>query len=152
MSYGVDGPAYWSPSFDDDPSSVLEDEVCVIKAEHYFVRARIMIRVVGADPRTTFDWGVWVSLARPNFERALDLWETEGREQEPPAFGWLSTELGVYEPSTLNLKTYVHTQPVGHRPLIELEPTDHPLAVEQRYGITMARVQEIAELVLHATS
>jgi len=30
-----------------------------------------------------------------------------------------------------------------------LEPTDHPLAVEQRHGITMARVQEITEMILH---
>jgi hypothetical protein len=34
---------------------------------------------------------------------------------------------------------------VGTRPHIELEPTDHPLAVEQRRGITVARVIEIAE-------
>jgi hypothetical protein len=43
----------------------------------------------------------------------------------------------------------VHTQPIGSRPLIELEPTDHPLAIEQRQGITLARVQEIAGLLLH---
>jgi hypothetical protein len=48
------------------------------------------------------------------------------------------------------LKTNVHTREVGVRPLVELEPTDHPLAVEQRDGIAMARVQEIAELNLHA--
>jgi hypothetical protein len=35
------------------------------------------------------------------------------------------------------------------RPLVELEPTDHPLAVEQRTGITLGRVQEIAETLLH---
>ena len=33
--------------------------------------------------------------------------------------------------------------------MIELEPTDHPLAVEQREGITLARVIEFAERVLH---
>jgi hypothetical protein len=31
----------------------------------------------------------------------------------------------------------------------ELEPTDHPLAVEQRTGITRARVQQFTELLLH---
>jgi hypothetical protein len=62
----------------------------------------------------------------------------------------MSTELPLYQPSTLSLKTRVHTQAVGQRPLIELEPTDHPLAVEQRTGITLARVQEIAETLLHA--
>jgi hypothetical protein len=35
------------------------------------------------------------------------------------------------------------------RPFIELEPTDHPLAIEQRTGISWERVREIAELVLH---
>jgi hypothetical protein len=39
--------------------------------------------------------------------------------------------------------------PVGQRPLVELEPTEHPLAVEQRQGISMQRVQAIAEALLH---
>jgi hypothetical protein len=149
MSYGAEAPAYWSPSFADDESSLLEQEQCVIKAEHFFLRGRLVIPVVDASPGTEFDWGVWVSLSAANFARALSLWTTPGREQEPPHFGWLSTELPLYEPSTLQLKTNVHTQPVGKRPLIELEPTDHPLAVEQRAGITLARVQEIAETLLH---
>jgi hypothetical protein len=77
------------------------------------------------------------------------LWYTPGRESEPPYFGWLSTELFTYPTTTLNLKTSVHTQPVGVRPHIELEATDHPLAIEQREGITWERVQEIAENVMH---
>lgn len=54
-------------------------------------------------------------------------------------------------PSTINLKTNVHTRPIGERPLVELEPTEHPLAVEQRTGITRDRVREIAEALLHGT-
>lgn len=146
FSYGVDAPAYWREEFADDPKSTLADEFCIIQAEHFFVRARIVIPVL--DASTEFDWGVWVSLSKNNFQRTLDLWTTEGRESEPPYFGWLSTAL-PYEPTTLSLKTHVHTQPVGQRPLVELEPTDHPLAVEQRNGITLARVQEIAERMLH---
>ena len=65
-------------------------------------------------------------------------------------FGWLMADLPTYEPTTLNLKTMVQTRPLGLRPLVELEPTDHPLAVEQREGITVARVQSIAEQLLHA--
>jgi len=37
-------------------------------------------------------------------------------------------------------------------PVIEFEHTDHPLAVEQRTGITMARVREIAATLLHPPS
>jgi len=47
----------------------------------------------------------------------------------------------------LNLKTLVHLRSGGLRPFIELEPTDHPLAVEQRNGISMTRVEEIASLL-----
>lgn len=52
-------------------------------------------------------------------------------------------------PDTLLLKTHVHTREVGTRPYIELEATEHPLAVEQRNGITGARVREIGELFEH---
>jgi hypothetical protein len=38
----------------------------------------------------------------------------------------------------------VHLRSGGRRPAIELEPTDHPLAIEQREGISIARVEEIA--------
>jgi hypothetical protein len=146
FSYGVDAPVYWREELADDPRSMLSDEQCIILMEHFFVRARIVIPVL--DAGTEFVWGVWVSLSRVNFERALDLWTTEGRESEPPYFGWLSTAL-PYEPTTVSLKTDVHTQPVGKRPLVELEHDNHPLAVEQHHGITLARVQEIAERVLH---
>jgi len=46
-------------------------------------------------------------------------------------------------PSTENLKTRVHLRDNGVRPYIELEATDHPLAVEQRNGIAADRVAEI---------
>lgn len=90
-----------------------------------------------------------VSLSKANFARATELWTSPERVQEPPYFGWLSSEVPTYEPTTLNLKTKLHSQPVGVRPIAELEPTDHPLAVEQRIGITLARVQAIAEQLLH---
>ena len=147
MSFGADAPVYWNDELAADEDSELTSDVCVIKGEHFFVRGIVEIHVHGADE--PFTWGVWVTLSGPNFKKTLDLVETEGRESEPPYFGWLSTELPVYGTSTVNLKTHVHTQRVGLRPTIELEPTDHPLAVEQRTGITLERVQEIAEQVLH---
>jgi hypothetical protein len=111
------------------------------------VHGLIEIPVIDSDE--LFSWGVWVSLSQENYDRMAQLWETPGRENEPPYFGWLSTQLPVYAPTTINLKTHVHTRPVGERPFIELEPTEHPLAVEQRQGITLARVREFADILLH---
>lgn len=50
-------------------------------------------------------------------------------------------------PDTLNLKTNVHIREVGMRSFIELEPADHPLAVEQRDGITHVRTEELARIM-----
>jgi len=49
----------------------------------------------------------------------------------------------------MSLKTHVHMKEPKLRPWVELEPTDHPLAVEQRDGITWDRVREIAAIMLH---
>jgi hypothetical protein len=147
MSYGAEAPAYWRGEFAADASSLLESDVCIINGEHYFVRGTLEIPVIGADE--AFSWGAWVSLSEANFKKTLDLMSAEGRESEAPYFGWLSTELPVYGASTLNLKTHVHTRPVGLRPTIELEPTDHLLALEQHKGITRERVRGIAEQLLH---
>ncbi|MFJ5231016.1 DUF2199 domain-containing protein [Kitasatospora sp. NPDC088391] len=145
MHYSAAAPYVWGPAFEGDAGSMLSSDQCIIKGQHFFVKGLIEIPVLGS--AEVFSWGVWVSLSRDNFGRALERWETPGREGEPPYFGWLSTELPIYSPDTVNLRTRVHTRPVGERPYVELEPTDHPLAVEQRTGITRDRVHEIAAAV-----
>ncbi|MEV7086966.1 DUF2199 domain-containing protein [Streptomyces sp. NPDC093085] len=150
MNYSAEAPAVWDPSFADAEDCLLSSDQCVVHARHYFVKGLVEIPIVGSDE--VFSWGVWVSLSRENFSRSADLWDTPGREAEKPYFGWLTTDLLVYSPTTLNLKTHVHTRPVGERPYVELEPTDHPLAVEQRAGITLDRVRDIAEAVFHSGS
>lgn len=148
FSYHSPVPAYWLslPVAEREATGVLGEENCEVDDQHFFIRGIIHIPVLDSDDH--FEWGVWVSLSRKSYERTLELWRQPGRESEPPYFGWLQTRL-PYSSSTVNLKTLVHTQPVGERPLIELEPTDHPLAVEQREGITLARVRAIAEQMLH---
>jgi hypothetical protein len=47
------------------------------------------------------------------------------------------------------LKTLLHSRPPGQRPFVQLEPTHHPLSVEQRSGITTERLFELASLILH---
>jgi hypothetical protein len=148
MCFGQPAPALWlqMPEAERARRGELSSDQCVIDDEHYFVLGRIILPVVdGPEP---FCWLAWVSLSKENFLRASERWCAEGRESEPPYFGWLQSAL-PYSPTTLSLRTNVLTQPVGQRPLIELEPAEHPLSVEQRRGITMARVREIAEAALH---
>ena len=126
--------------------AVLDSDLCIIDQQHYFIKGRICIPI--QDYPEPFVWLAWASLSKQSFQRVLDTWETRGREAEEPCFGWLSTELPVY-PSTLNLPTTVHTMPLGERPLIVVRDEQHPLSLEQEQGMTMRRVREIAEQLLH---
>lgn len=148
LAYGPDAPALVAtiPEAARDSRVLLSSDQCIVDDEHYFIVGNLELPIIGSDEH--FSWDAWVSLSKANFLRACELWESNGREAEPPYFGWLSSSLPGY-PETLNLRTHVHTREVGRRPFIELEPTDHALALEQRNGITLARIQEIAEFVLH---
>jgi hypothetical protein len=149
MAFHSEAPSSWYAIPEDERSTRarLSDEQCEIDDKFFFVRGLIEIPVLGLDE--PFAWGVWVSLSRANYERACELWAQEGRESEPPYFAWLNTQLAPHYPSTLNLKTNLHTRAVGLRPLIEIEPTDHPLAREQREGMTRSRLEELWQKLLH---
>jgi len=148
MSFAFDSPLLWDriPEAERARRTHLDTNFCTVDNEHYFVRGCIEVPILDQDER--FVWGVWVSQSRESFGRARELFHAPVIDNEPPRFGWLSNNISVY-PSTLHLKTHVHYRAGGLRPLIELEPTDHPLAVEQRNGITAERVQEIAAALMH---
>ena len=149
MSFGPDAPLLWNQLSEQERASKgkLEQEWCIIGDDAFFIRGCLEIPV--KDGPGPFIWIVWVSLSKSNFERARKLWNDPARVAEPPYFGWLSSSLPGYPEQTIHLKTHVHTRKVGERPSIELEQTDHPLAVEQRDGMTMARVRQLAEISLH---
>lgn len=119
---------------------------CVIDASSFYLRGRILLPVHGLpDPLV---WGCWAEISPTNFVRTNELWQSEGRESQPPFPGWLESELPLY-PSTLNLTLDVHTQPVGRRPHFTVTAANHPLAVEQRDGISLDRLYRIAEHFQH---
>lgn len=104
MSYGSTMPVYCEGIPEEEQESRIEmnEDLCIVDDEYFFIRGAIEIPVIDGEGR----------------ERKLD-----------PMFGWLSTSIPCY-PETLELKTMVHTRSVGIRPYIELEPTNHPMAIE----------------------
>lgn len=147
-SYGYDAPWYWDDGNESSKSAsnFLNEDYCVIDNEYFFVRGCIEIPIIGMD--NPLLWGVWSSLSRKNFDRDVSLADDPNRIDEPPYFSWLSTRIEIY-PDTLSLKCKVHSRPPGQRPYIELESTNHPLAIEQSQGITVDRLIEIAEKIEH---
>ena len=136
------------PEAERESRCVIGSDDCVIDGKSFFVRGCIEIPVHGeADP---FIWGVWVSLSERNFGEWAKVLGDKRRSHVGPFVGWLDAWLKPY-PDTMNLKTRVHLRDDGVRPYIELEPTDHPLSVEQRAGISVARVAEIYSAMVHAS-
>jgi hypothetical protein len=124
----------------------LSDDVCLIDDEWFFVRGCLEIPVQGhAEPLT---YGVWLSLSRASFSAYSGMVENVDRASDARFFGWLCTAIPGY-PDTQLLKTTVHVRGWPARPLVELEPTDHPLAIEQRQGVPPWRLQQIVERVMH---
>jgi hypothetical protein len=138
-------PWYITPKKERELHCTLTKDYCTLFDEDFFIRGCLEIPIIG-EPEP-FIWGVWVSLSKEDFEH----YRTNCPDPihcGQPYFGWLCSRIQMY-PDTLLLKTHVHLRGVNTRPLIELEPTDHPLAVEQRNGLTTARVHELGELFEH---
>ncbi|HLZ64849.1 MAG TPA: DUF2199 domain-containing protein [Aliidongia sp.] len=141
-TFGANAPLYYYsiPAEDRDLRCALRTDTCVVDQEHFFVRGCLEIPV--HDEPEPFVWGVWISLSKNHFDQFVACFDVNHRSHIGPFFGWLSAEFPFY-PSAENLKTRAHLRDNGVRPYIELEPTDHPLAVEQRTGINVDRVAEI---------
>ena len=144
-AFHADRPTpYWDvPEEKRETDVLLTPDACVIADRFFFVLGLIEIPIIGY--KENFTWGVWVSLSEPNFLVWHDNYETAKRDHLGPFFGWLCTALPIY-PETLHLKTMVHLRNNGNRPRIELEPTEHPLSIEQNNGITMDRALEMVQL------
>lgn len=148
LSYSVKAPrAVTAVPLDEfEKRVVITPDQCVIDGKDFYLRGRILVPILGMDE--PFAWGVWAEISPKNFIRANDLWNVPGREREPAFPGWLNTEMFLFG-NTINLEVSVHTQVVGRRPEFTVSDPDHPLAVEQRNGMTLRRVEEIAEAILH---
>ena len=121
----------------------LTGSFCTIDDNEFYIRGLIELAIIGRTER--FAWGAWTSLSAASMATISQAWDKPDRAGH--FFGWLCTALPLY-PETLKLKTRVHLRAPPIAPFIELEPTDHPLAVEQRRGISIERVIEMVEFLL----
>jgi hypothetical protein len=137
---GHDKPAHWWDIPEDERTerAELTSDTCIIDGEHFFIRGVIEIPI--HEYHGSLGFGVWVSQKRENFQTYLDNWNTS---TIGPFFGWLCTWIEYYEEDTLLLKTMAHFRGEGLRPLIRVEPGEHPLAIDQYEGIRLAKAWQI---------
>ena len=149
LSFAADFPDMYANMTGDerDTRATIGSDQCIIDGKWFFIRGCLEIPIVGRDE--PFLWGLWASIREEVFDEISDCWEREGRENlHGPFKGRLGNSLKIY-PETLNLRLEVQLQPVGKRPLFIVEDCEHPLAIEQKSGITSATAIELASLLLH---
>ncbi len=129
-----------------DERIVMTADQCVIDGREFYLRGRIPVPVHGLEE--PFIWGVWAEVGPKDFFRSNELWSTPGREAEPAFKGYLDSDLFIFG-NTINLEVMVETQVVGRRPHFTVIDPAHGLARDQREGMSMERVVEIAEMILH---
>jgi hypothetical protein len=148
LDFAFSRPFQWYQIPENERASRIwtNDDLCVIDQSNFYIRVCLEIPVI--DSQTSFAWGVWVLVSKNDFKHYFELWAVDDTSTEPPFDGFLNNRLAGY-PDTLNLKTKIYLRSNGLRPVLELEQSEHPIVLEQRQGITMERVQAIAELLLH---
>ena len=144
---GYDSPLIANEIPEDEKATrlLLTSDLCVVDRKYFFVQCVLIVPIKGIEQN--FGWGIWSSLSEKNFERYREHYD-EDRSGWDPMFGYLCNRLPEY-PDTLSLKLSVQPQAKGTRPTVTLEPTEHPLAIDQREGMSLDLVQKIISPLLH---
>ena len=114
---GSFAPYHWNDTFNNDPKSLLTEDLCIIEERDYFIRGVIQIPILKSEEY--FGWGVWVSQKKENFEVYREKFNDDSIG---PFFGWLSTKIDYYNTDTLYpgrviLKTSGWERSIGKIPL-----------------------------------
>lgn len=143
MHCAFEAPANWFGLTESERSirAKLSQDVCLIDQKELYIRGCLEIPIL--DSPEIFVWGVWVSVSKDTFLYVHKMWDAEIPDGEPPRFGWLCNWIDGY-PEPHEIRCHVFLRSGNLRPRIVLEPTDYPLALEQRNGITLERVRQIA--------
>jgi hypothetical protein len=148
LCFGIEAP--WRailPESEFKKRVTLTPDQCIVDGNQFFIRGHIEIPI--HDYPEPLAFSVWSSLSERSIRHMGERWESPDRASDPPYFGWLCSSIAYY-PSTLHLKLAVQSRASGLTPLFTLEPTDHPLAIDQHNGISIQRWHDIAHQPLHA--
>ena len=120
-----------------------DNDSCRTSDGHFFVRGVLEIPVLNG-PEPKLDFGLWSTLSKANFRRYRKTFHDADQSKLGSMFGWVSNEINAF-PGSTNQKCYVYPRDGRLRPLLEIEPSDHPLSLAYQNGITF----ELAQSIVH---
>jgi hypothetical protein len=120
----------------------LTDDICVIDDREFFIRGVLPLPV--RDTEESFHWGLWARVEQRDFTNYLDRWGRDEEAATPPFSGWLDGGVKHY-PGSDTLEVLLQPRGNNQRPVFTVVPDDHPLGIDQRHGIDMAKVHSFVD-------
>jgi hypothetical protein len=118
----------------------VNSDICDIDRGRFFARGVLQIPVHGHE---NFGWGIWVEMASADFNRYITLYESPNQGNEPPLHGRIATAIPAYDKPSLDIPVAVQLTGPTTRPIFFVEAgVDHPIAEEQRNGISADRLND----------
>lgn len=115
------------------------NDICVIDDERFFVRATLPLNV--HESAEDYRIGVWVELPKASFERVRELWSAPDQASEPPFAAALANDVR-HHPGSLGHAVLLQLTGPTTRPAVSFPDPVHPLAIEQRDGVSLHRASE----------
>lgn len=127
----------------------LTSDLCVVDNEKFYVCGCLELPV--ADTDDVLSLRVWVSVEERDFVEYQDLLGVQSRSDHGPYRGRLEAPIPTY-PDTGEMTVALRVRDNGIRPLVQMEPTDHPLFTEQHEGASDRRVIALYDYFMHQRS
>jgi hypothetical protein len=128
-------------------AGLLTEQFCILDGELFFLLCDIDIPVLGA-PGKFLTQSVWAMVAKSDFTYYVEAFAKRRQGGLAPWHGWLANALKGY-PDTLDLPCTIMPRGETLRPSLRIDDGAHPLALEQRQGITFERILDLYALNEH---
>jgi hypothetical protein len=122
-------------------AGLLDSDLCRTPDGGNYVFTILEMPLIGG-PQPFIEFGVWASLGEDDFGRYYATYNDRDQSKLGALSATLANEIDGFA-GAFGLKATVLPQDQGERPLLRLEPADHPLAVAQREGMPVHKVLEI---------
>lgn len=125
----------------------ISSDLCIVDGEHHFIRTTLAVPI--RETGDAFLWGVWVSQSKESFDRYVDTFTQD--QTGDGSFGWLAVCLpGYHTPGEEMVNLPVDVEWTEQRPQVRIhDDQTHPLAVDQREGVSWERALELASHLSH---
>ena len=117
----------------------ISADMCAIDRTRFFIRGLLPIPVRGRG--IPYRIGIWAEVDEPTYARIYELWEDSSQVDEPLLPATLANDVPLV-PSTIGMEIDIRLTGPTTQPDFFLRDTPHPLAVEQRRGVSAHRALE----------